>query len=82
MCIQSLTHLLGEGYGPKKARKHQGVMETRGFTEKDRAKSLPAHGRLGQRLVYYVCQVKYKKIVSPLVESKSVQGANTQRPGH
>lgn len=57
-------------------------METRRFTEKDSAKSLPlAHGRLGQGLVYYVCQVKYKNIVSPHVESKSVQGANTQRPG-
>lgn len=43
-------------------------METRGLTEKDRAKSLLAHGPLGQSLVYYVCQVKYKRVVSPPVE--------------
>lgn len=67
---------VGKGHGPKKgeARKHPDVIETGGLTEKDTAKSLLAHSRVGQRLVYYVCQAKYKKIVSTPVENKSVWG--------
>lgn len=68
--------------GPK--TKHENIRESwkqEDLLKKTEQRQCRAHGRLGQRWVYYVCQVKYKKIVSLPVESKSVQGANTQRPG-